>query len=68
MKRKVIGLVGFASGIVAGSVFYRRSFGRRPERVDVYYADGSMISYADGSTEGGTLLPVAREAIAAVRL
>jgi hypothetical protein len=67
MRRKLLGLAGVASGIVAGSVIYRRSFGRRPERVDVYYADGSMISYTDGSTEGASLLPVARDALAAVR-
>jgi hypothetical protein len=67
MKRKLVGLVGLASGIFAGTVVYRRSFARRPERVDVYYADGSMISYADSSSEGETLLPVARDAIAAVR-
>jgi hypothetical protein len=66
MRRKLLGLAGVASAIVAGSVIYRRSFGRRPERVDVYYADGSMISYTDGSTEGASLLPVARDALAAV--
>ena len=67
MRRKLLGLVGFASGVFAGSVVYRRSFSRRPERIDVYFADGSMISYTDGSSEGGSLLPVARDALDAVR-
>jgi len=67
MKRRLLGLVGFASGIFAGSVVYRRSFSRRPERLDVYFADGSMISYTDASSEGGSLLPVARDALDAVR-
>jgi len=67
MKRKVLGLLGFATGIFAGSVVYRRSFARRPERVDVYFADGSMVSFADGSSEADALLPVAHAALAAVR-
>jgi hypothetical protein len=66
MRRKVLVLVGAVGGILAGSAVYRRSFARRPEHVDVYYADGSMISYTDASSEGGSLLPVARDAIAAV--
>jgi hypothetical protein len=67
MKRKLVALLGFASGIFAGSLVYRRSFARRPERVDVYFVDGSMVSFVDGSTEADALLPVARDGLAAVR-
>jgi hypothetical protein len=67
MKRRLLALVGFATGIFAGSVVYRRSFARRPERVDVYFTDGSMVSFVDGSSEADALLPVARGALAAVR-
>jgi hypothetical protein len=67
MKRKVLGLLGFGTGVFAGSVLYRRSFGRRRERIDVYFDDGSMVSFADGSFEAGALLPIAREAVAAAR-
>ena len=67
MRRKLLALVGFATGVFAGSVVYRRSFARRPERVDVYFDDGSMVSFADGSSEGDALLPIARDALAAVR-
>jgi len=67
MKRRLLSLVGFATGIFAGSVVYRRSFARRPERVDVYFGDGSMVSFVDGSSEADTLLPVAHAALAAVR-
>jgi hypothetical protein len=35
MKRRFLALVGFATGNFAGSVVYRRSFARRPDRVDV---------------------------------
>ena len=67
MKRKVLGLLGFGTGVFAGSVLYRRSFGRRREGLDVYFDDGSMVSFADGSPEAVTLLPTAREAVAAAR-
>ena len=59
MRRRLIVLVGFVMGALAGSVLYRRSFARRPERIDVYFDDGSIE--ADG------LLPAARDALAAAR-
>ena len=67
MKRKALGLFGFVTGLAAGSVVYRRTVARRRERVDVYFDDGSMITYDDGSPEAGTLLPIARDALDAAR-
>ncbi|MEP6812109.1 MAG: hypothetical protein ABI990_03880 [Actinomycetota bacterium] len=67
MKRRFLALIGFATGIFAGSVVYRRSFARRPEHVDVYFGDGSMVSFVDGSSEADALLPVAHAALSAVR-
>jgi len=67
MKRKALGLFGFASGLLAGSVLYRRTVARRRERVDVYFENGSMITFDDGSPEADTLLPIAREALSAAR-
>jgi len=67
MRRRLLALVGFSTGIFAGSVAYRRSFARRPEHVDVYFDDGSMVSFVDGSSEADALLPLAREALVAVR-
>ncbi|HEY2072466.1 MAG TPA: hypothetical protein VGG88_02700 [Gaiellaceae bacterium] len=66
MRRKALGLFGFFTGIAAGSVLYRRTVARRRERVDVYFDDGSMITYDDGSPEADVLLPIARDALAAV--
>ncbi len=66
-KRKFLSLLGFGTGLFAGSVLYRRSTGRRRERVDVYFDDGSMVSLVEGSPEADTLLPVAREVLAAAR-
>jgi len=67
MRRRLILFVGFVTGALAGSVLYRRSFASRPERVDVYYDDGSMVSYTGGSSEADSLLPAARDALAAAR-
>jgi hypothetical protein len=67
MKRKFLAVVGFATGIFAGSVIYRRSFAKPRERVDVYFDDGSMVSFAAGSAEASKLLPVAGDVLAAAR-
>ena len=67
MRRKALGLFGFATGLFAGSVLYRRTVSRRRQRVDVYFGDGSMITYDDGTPEADALLPIARDALAAAR-
>ena len=67
MRRKVLALLGFGTGLVAGSMVYRRSFGRRRERVDVYFDDGSMVTFAEGSPEAEKLLSVARSALTTAR-
>lgn len=67
MKRRALALIGFATGILAGSVLFRRSFARRRDRIDVYFDDGSMVSFAEGSTEAQSLLPIARTVLAAAR-
>ncbi|HZS24361.1 MAG TPA: hypothetical protein VFA30_05170 [Gaiellaceae bacterium] len=67
MKRKALGLFGFVTGLAAGSVLYRRTVARRRERVDVYFEDGSMITYDEGAPEAADLLPVAHEALAAAK-
>ena len=66
-RRKLLGLLGFGTGLAAGSVLYRRSFGRRRERVDIYFDDGSMVSFVDGSPEAERLLPAARDVLHSAR-
>jgi hypothetical protein len=67
MKRKFLAALGFATGIFAGSVIFRRSFAKSRERVDIYFDDGSMVSFVDGSPEADKLLPVAVDVLAAAR-
>jgi hypothetical protein len=67
MRRKWLVLAGLATGALAGTVLYRRGAGARRERLDVYFDDGSMVSFSEGSGEAEQLLPVARSLIATAR-
>jgi hypothetical protein len=65
--RRLLGLgalVGFALAVAS---FIRRGAGRRRERVDLYYDDGSMVSLPDGSSESEWLLALGRDALRAAR-
>ena len=65
--RRLLGLgalVGFALAVAS---FIRRGAGRRRERVDLYYDDGSMVSLPDGSPESERLLALGRDALRAAR-
>jgi hypothetical protein len=57
-------LVGAAA---LGGYLWRRRRAEPREHVDVYFSDGSMVSFAPGSPDGERLLPLARRALAAAR-
>ncbi|MBA3842360.1 MAG: hypothetical protein H0X39_07030 [Actinobacteria bacterium] len=59
--RKVVTGFLLAAGSLAGSVLVRRRAARRRERVDLYAEDGSMHSFAEGSPEATSLLPLAHD-------
>ena len=65
MARRAGAFLLLAGGI-AGAVFLRRRAAPR-EHVDLYYADGSMVSLTPGSPQGDRLLPLARRVLAAAR-
>jgi hypothetical protein len=65
--RRLLGLAGFATGALAGTVAYRYLFGGRGERLDVYFDDGSFVTFAAGSAEADRLLPLARRVLLAAR-
>ena len=67
MKKRLLALVGFATGVFAGSVVLRRQFGKRQDRVEVYFDDGTMVSYVEGATEAEPLLAPARDALRAAK-
>ena len=67
MRRKLFALAGFASGAVAGTAAYRHWFGQSRERLDVYFDDGSFVTFGDRSPEAARLLPLARQVLMAAR-
>jgi hypothetical protein len=67
VRKRLLALLGFATGVFGASVVLRRQFGKRRDRVEVYFDDGSMVSYLDGSPEADALLAPARDALRAAR-
>jgi len=66
--RRWLRFAGFASGALAGTVAYRRVFGAaRRERVDIYFDDGSFVTFSGRSSEAARLIPLARRVLAEVR-
>jgi hypothetical protein len=65
--RSVVGVLAGAAAIAGAIVFVRTKATVDREHVDVYFADGSMVSLDPGSAHGDRLLPLARRAIAAAR-
>jgi hypothetical protein len=60
-------LAGYASGALAGTAAYRRWRGGSRERLDVYFDDGSFVTFGTGSPEAARLLPLARRVLVAAR-
>jgi hypothetical protein len=60
-RRKVVTGILLAAGSLVGSVLVRRRAARKRERVDLYADDGSMHSFAEGTPEADSLLPIAHE-------
>ena len=67
MRRRLLAFAGVVGGALAAVAWLRRAGARRRERVDLYYADGSMVSLGDGSAEAERLLSLARDALRAAR-
>ncbi len=63
-RRTVVLVAGLA---LAGAAVWRRRGARRRERVDLYFADGSMISLEQGTSEADRLLPLAHDVLFAAR-
>jgi hypothetical protein len=55
--RKLLAWLALAGSVAAAIVFRRRSRGR--EHLDVYFEDGTMLSFREGSPEAATVLPLA---------
>ena len=55
------------AGSAAGLALWRRSSGNARERVELHFADGSMVSFAEDSIEAARLIPLARRVLAIAR-
>ena len=67
MRRSLAALPLVVAGAAAGLAFWRSRAEREREHVDLYFEDGSMVSFPPSTPEGERLLPLAREALAAAR-
>ncbi len=65
--RSVVATLGLAAGAAASGAYWLRHTGSPREHVDLYFADGSMVSFVPGSREGDKLLPIARRVLATAR-
>lgn len=59
-------MLGVASGGIA-TVVFRKLFGARRERIDVYFDDGSFVTFEARSREAARLLPLARRVLIGAR-
>jgi hypothetical protein len=67
MRRRLLTLAGFASGALAGTAIYRHWFGSRKEQLEVYFDDGSFVTFDGGSPQAARLLPLAKQVLTAAR-
>jgi hypothetical protein len=65
--RRLLGFVTFAAVAVGAAFVFRRRVAGARERVDLYYEDGSMATFEDGTPEALALLGYGREALAVTR-
>jgi hypothetical protein len=63
-RRKLLAL-GFAVGSLLGIGLYARRGQQDRERIDLYFADGSLVSLYSDSPEAAPLLVHARDALQA---
>ena len=64
-RRRVVALLLAAGSLLGVGLYAKR--GRRRERIDLYFADGSMVSVPSEAPEAAPLLGYARDALKAAR-
>jgi hypothetical protein len=65
--RSALTVLGAAAGSATGAILLRRRVARRRERIELYFADGSLVALTQGRSEAEPLLARARELLAAAR-
>jgi hypothetical protein len=64
-RRRLFALLLAAGSLLGIGLYARRE--RKQDRVDLYFADGSMVSLEGDSPQAARLIPLARDAIRAAR-
>ena len=64
-RRRLVALLLGGASLLGIGLYARR--GRAPERIDLYFADGSMVTLDRASPEAARLLPPAYDALRAAR-
>ncbi|HXV34996.1 MAG TPA: hypothetical protein VD769_13390 [Gaiellaceae bacterium] len=67
MKRRLAAFVAVLGALAGAAAFWRRRSGAARERADVYFPDGSMVTFAEGTDEAARLFPPARRILAQAR-
>jgi len=66
-RRRLAAFVVALGSVVGAAAVWRRRSTKGKEHVDVYFADGSVVTFAEGSDEAARLLPIARRALSQAR-
>ena len=66
MKRRLAAIAVAIGSVLGAAALWRRRSGSK-DHVDVYFADGSMVSFTEGSDEAARLFPVARRILSQAR-
>ena len=67
MKRRLAAFAAALGALAGAAALWRRRSGAGKDRVDVYFADGSMVSFTEGTDEAVRLFPIARRLLAQAR-
>jgi hypothetical protein len=67
VKRRLAAFLAVLGAVAGAAAFWRRRSGAGRERADVYFPDGSMVTFAEGSDEAARLFPSARRILAQAR-
>ena len=65
-RGKVVTGAVIGAAALAGALMWRRR-SRKQDHIDLYFADGSMVSLEPGSVDAERLMPLARDVVAAAR-
>jgi hypothetical protein len=67
MKRRIATFLVAVGSLVGAAALWRKRSSSGKERVDLYFADGSMVSFAETTEEAARLFPFARRILAQAR-